>query len=112
MLMDLLKGYFKGDVPADQLGRRAREIVSRHFTRSDEFYSLAVAAFQRAVDATLMISFAAGIGCPYSIWPPHHSLVGNLFPRSFPALSGYKEYVRGPCTHRKCERIKASVDQY
>ena len=53
MLMDLLKGYFKGDVPADQLGRRAREIVSRHFTRSDEFYSLAVAAFQRAVDATL-----------------------------------------------------------
>jgi hypothetical protein len=53
LLMELLKGYFKGDVPADQLGQRARSIVSQHFTRSDEFYSLAVAAFQSAVDTNL-----------------------------------------------------------
>src|SRR6516162_5605147 len=45
---------------------------------------------------------------PYGIWPAHHSLVGKLFPRSFPALSDYKEYGRGPCTHRKYKRIKAS----
>jgi hypothetical protein len=53
LVVDLLKSYFKGEVPANQLGQRTREIVSRHFTRSDEFYSLAVAAFQTAVDATL-----------------------------------------------------------
>jgi len=53
LMVDLLKSYFEGEVPANQLGQRTREIVSRHFTRSDEFYSLAVAAFQTAVDATL-----------------------------------------------------------
>jgi hypothetical protein len=52
LVMDLLKSYFKGDMPANQLGRRAREIVSEHFTYSDEFYSLVVSAFQTAVDAT------------------------------------------------------------
>ena len=52
LVMDLLRSYFKGDVPANQLGRSTREIVSKHFTRSDEFYSLVVAAFQTAVDAT------------------------------------------------------------
>jgi hypothetical protein len=51
LVMDLLRSYFKGDVPANQLGRSTREIVSKHFTRSDEFYSLVVAAFQTAVDA-------------------------------------------------------------
>lgn len=49
--MDLLKSYFNGDVPAKQLGRRAREIASQHFTRSDEFYAFAIAAFQSAIDA-------------------------------------------------------------
>jgi hypothetical protein len=50
---DLFNGYFRGDVPADQLGQRARQIASRHFLGSAEFYSLAVAAFQSAVDAKL-----------------------------------------------------------
>ena len=52
-LMDLFSGYFRGDVPADQLGQRTRQIASRHFMGSAEFYSLAVAAFQGAVDAKL-----------------------------------------------------------
>ena len=54
MLMDLLKRYFQGGVPADQLGPRSREIASRHFLQSSEFYSLAVAAFQGAADAELV----------------------------------------------------------
>jgi hypothetical protein len=53
LLMDLLKSYFKGDVPAKELRRRTREIVSQHFTRSNAFYSLVVSAFQGAIDATL-----------------------------------------------------------
>jgi hypothetical protein len=48
LIKDLLRSYFKGDVPIDQLGRRAREIVGQHFVRSDEFYSLVVSAFQNA----------------------------------------------------------------
>ena len=51
LLIDLLKSYFKGDVPVKELRRRTREIVSQHFTGSDEFYSLVVSAFQGAVDA-------------------------------------------------------------
>jgi hypothetical protein len=53
LVMDLLKSYFKGDMPANQLGRRTREIVSQNFTHGDEFYSLVVSAFQSAVDASL-----------------------------------------------------------
>ncbi len=53
LMMDLLKGYFDGDMHADQVGQRTREIASRHFLRSAEFYSLAIAAFQSAADATL-----------------------------------------------------------
>jgi hypothetical protein len=53
MMMDLLKGYFKGDVPVDELRPRTREMVSQRFTGSTEFYSLAIAAFQGAVDAKL-----------------------------------------------------------
>jgi hypothetical protein len=45
------KRYFQGDLQVDQLGRNIREIASRHFLRSAEFYSLAIAAFQHAVDA-------------------------------------------------------------
>jgi hypothetical protein len=52
LLTDLFTGYFRGDVPADQLGQRTRQIASRHFMQSAEFYSLAIAAFQGAVDAT------------------------------------------------------------
>ena len=52
-LMDLFNGYFRRDVPADQLGVRARQIASRHFMGSAEFFSSAVAAYQQAVDARL-----------------------------------------------------------
>jgi hypothetical protein len=51
LLTDLFNGYFRGDVPVDQLGQRTRQIASRHFMGGAEFYSLAIAAFQRAVDA-------------------------------------------------------------
>ena len=53
LMMELLKGYFRGDIPTDQLGQRTRDIASRHFLRSAEFYSLAIAAFQSAVDTKL-----------------------------------------------------------
>ena len=52
-ILELLKGYFRGDMPADQLGQRAREITSRGFMQGTEFHSLAVIAFQRAIDAKL-----------------------------------------------------------
>jgi hypothetical protein len=52
LLTDLFNGYFRGEVPADQLGQRTRQIASRHFMGSADFYSLAIAAFQDAVDAT------------------------------------------------------------
>jgi hypothetical protein len=53
LMTELLSRYFRGDIPADQVGERTREITSRHFTRSAEFYSLAIAAFQTAADAKL-----------------------------------------------------------
>jgi hypothetical protein len=53
LLIDLFNGYFRGDVPTDQLGPRVRQIARRHFIGSAEFFSLAVAAFQSAVDAKL-----------------------------------------------------------
>jgi hypothetical protein len=36
LVVDLLKSYFKGEVPANQLSRRTREIVSVQYTYSDE----------------------------------------------------------------------------
>ena len=53
LVMDLLRDYFRGDMPAPQLKRRSREIASQHFTGSDEFYALAVSAFQGAADSAL-----------------------------------------------------------
>jgi hypothetical protein len=53
LLKELFNGYFRGDVPADRLDHRARQIASRHFMGSAEFYSLAVAAFQSAADTAL-----------------------------------------------------------
>lgn len=49
-LKGLLNDYFRGVVPIGQLDRRVRQIASPHFANSAEFYSLATAAFQRAVD--------------------------------------------------------------
>jgi hypothetical protein len=53
LLVELFDRYFRGDVPVDQLGQRTRQIASRHFMGSAEFYSLAVTAFQSAADAAL-----------------------------------------------------------
>jgi hypothetical protein len=53
LVMDLLRDYFKGDMPAPQLGQRTWQIASQHFTGSEEFYALVVSAFQGAVDAAL-----------------------------------------------------------
>ncbi|HUN95003.1 MAG TPA: hypothetical protein VMU69_02035 [Bradyrhizobium sp.] len=61
LVQDLLRSYFRGDVPFDQLGPRAREIVGRRFTQSDEFYSLAASAFQRAADAALLPQAQPGL---------------------------------------------------
>ncbi len=52
-LMELFNGYFRGDMPADQIGQRVRQIASRHFMGGAEFFSLTIAAFQNAVDARL-----------------------------------------------------------
>ena len=51
LLKALLGEYFNDGMPADQLSRRSRDIASRHFLLSPEFYSLAVAAYQNAFDA-------------------------------------------------------------
>ena len=45
---DLLHEYFRSAMPADQLGQRTREIASRQFIASNEFYSLVTTAFQSA----------------------------------------------------------------
>ncbi len=47
----LLGEYFNSDMPPDQLGKRSRDIASRHFLLNPEFYSLAIAAYQSAFDA-------------------------------------------------------------
>ena len=47
-MMELLKRYSQGGMPADELGQRAQEMTDGRFVQSTEFYSLVVAAFQRA----------------------------------------------------------------
>lgn len=51
LVKGILGEYFDSDMPPDQLGKRSRDIASRHFLLSPEFYSLAIAAFQSAFDA-------------------------------------------------------------
>ena len=51
LVKGLLGEYFNSDMPPDQLGKRSRDIASRHFLLSPEFYSLAIAAYQSAFDA-------------------------------------------------------------
>jgi len=53
LIVELLKQYFQGDMPPDQLGKRTRETADRHFMGSAELYSLVIAAFQGTVDAML-----------------------------------------------------------
>jgi hypothetical protein len=51
--MELLNGYFQGDIDARQFARRMRESGDYGFTGDAEFYALVTAAFQRAADAQL-----------------------------------------------------------
>jgi hypothetical protein len=53
-MSELLANYFRGGMPANQLGRRARESAGLGFLDSQEFQSLAVAAFQRAAGERLI----------------------------------------------------------
>jgi len=53
LMRELLNGYFRGDMPVDQLGRSARELGG-HFTSGSEFQALAIVAFQGAAEAKLV----------------------------------------------------------
>src|SRR5208283_3117098 len=50
---EFLAGYVHGDLPLDQLARRAREVASRRFMGSPECQALVQSAFQRAAEAKL-----------------------------------------------------------
>jgi hypothetical protein len=50
---EFLAGYFSGDLPFDQLARRAREVASGSFLGSAECQALVHAAFQRSAEAKL-----------------------------------------------------------
>ena len=52
-MMELLNAYFRGESSLDQVVSRARDVGPR-YPGSDEFQSLAVAAFQSAADAKLV----------------------------------------------------------
>ncbi len=51
---EFLAGYFSGDLPLDQLARRAREVASRRFIGSPECQAVVQTAFQRAAEAKLV----------------------------------------------------------
>jgi hypothetical protein len=53
LTMELLKGYFQGDIDARQFARRVQESGDYGFTGGGEFYALVTAAFQHAADAQL-----------------------------------------------------------
>ena len=53
LAMELLKGYFQGDIDARQFARRMRKSGEYGFTGGAEFYALVTGAFQRAADAQL-----------------------------------------------------------
>jgi hypothetical protein len=50
---ELLANYFNGDLPFDELARRAGEVASRRFMGSPECQALVQAAFQRSAEAKL-----------------------------------------------------------
>jgi hypothetical protein len=50
---EFLAGYFNGDLPFDQLARRAREVASQSFLGSPECQALVQGAFQRSAEARL-----------------------------------------------------------
>ncbi len=51
---EFLAGYFNGDLPLDQLARRAHEVASRRFIGSPECHAVVQTAFQRAAEAKLV----------------------------------------------------------
>ena len=51
---EYLAGYFSGDLPLDQLARRAHEVASRRFIGSPECQAVVQAAFQHAAEAKLV----------------------------------------------------------
>lgn len=53
LILELLKGYFQGKVPMDQLTRRVREIAGHYLMRDAQLYPLVIAAFQNTLDATI-----------------------------------------------------------
>ena len=53
LMGECLTGYFNGDLPLDQLARRAQEVANRRFMGSPECQALVQAAFQRSAEAKL-----------------------------------------------------------
>ena len=53
LTMELLKGYFQGELDARQFARRMQESGDYGFTGSAEFYALVTGSFQRVADAQL-----------------------------------------------------------
>ncbi len=51
---EFLAGYFNGDLPLDQLARRAHEVASRRFIGSPECQAVVQMAFQRAAEAKVV----------------------------------------------------------
>jgi len=51
---EFLAGYFNGDLPLDQLARRAHDVASRRFIGSPECQAVVQTAFQRAAEAKLV----------------------------------------------------------
>jgi hypothetical protein len=51
---EFLAGYFDGDIPLDELARRAREVASRSFLGGPECQALVHVGFQRAAEAKLV----------------------------------------------------------
>ena len=53
LTIELLNGYFQGDIDTLQFARRMRKSGDYGFTGDAEFYALVTGAFQRAADARL-----------------------------------------------------------
>jgi len=53
LTMELLKGYFQGDIDARQFARRMHESGDYGFTGGADFYALVTGAFRRAANAQL-----------------------------------------------------------
>jgi hypothetical protein len=52
-IAELLKGYFQGDISAEELRTRTRATAGRNFAQGEELYALVVSAFQNAIDAKM-----------------------------------------------------------